>query len=74
MHTLPDTGFLRLRQIIGDPNAKPPIPPVVPVCKTTWWAGVKSGRFPPPVKPFGNLRVTCWRVEDIRRLLDGGAA
>jgi prophage regulatory protein len=66
---LPQTGYVRLRQIIGDPNATPPIPPVVPVCKTTWWAGVKSGRFPKPCKPFGSLRATFWRVEDIRALI-----
>jgi hypothetical protein len=73
MHSLPETGYLRLRQIIGDPKAKPPIPAVVPVGKTTWWCGVRSGRFPRPVKPFGRLRVTCWRVEDIRALIDAGA-
>lgn len=66
---LPTIGYVRLRQIIGDPGAKPPIPPVIPVCKTTWWAGVKSGRFPKPYKPFGTLRVTCWRAEDIQALL-----
>jgi hypothetical protein len=44
MHRLPEVGYLRLRQIIGDPNAVPPIPAVIPVSKSTWWAGVKSGR------------------------------
>ena len=24
---------------------------VLPIKKSTWWAGVKSGRFPKPVKP-----------------------
>ncbi len=45
MHTLPETGYLRLPQIIGNPKADPPIPPIIPVSKSTWWAGVKSGRF-----------------------------
>ena len=31
MSKLPETGFLRLPQIIGDPKAKPPIPPIIPV-------------------------------------------
>ena len=31
--------FLRLPQIIGNRNAEPPIQPIIPVCKTTWWAG-----------------------------------
>ncbi|MCZ8015167.1 MAG: AlpA family phage regulatory protein [Limnobacter sp.] len=67
MNQLPQTGFLRLPQIIGDPCANPPIPPIIPVKKSCWWAGVKSGRFPKPVK-FGS-RVTAWRVEDIRALI-----
>lgn len=68
MHQLPETGYLRLPQIIGDPNAKPPIPAVIPVSKSTWWAGVKSGRYPPPVRTLGR-RITAWRVEDIRSLI-----
>ena len=67
MHELPETGFLRLRQIIGDPKAKPPITPIIPVKKSCWWDGVKSGRFPKPVKL--GPRVTAWRVEDIRALI-----
>ncbi|QOY95721.1 AlpA family phage regulatory protein [Massilia sp. UMI-21] len=67
MHQLPETGFLRLPQIIGDNKVQPPVPAVVPVCKSTWWAGVKSGRFPSPVKL--GPRTTAWRVEDIRALI-----
>ena len=68
MHQLPATGFLRLPSIIGDRKATPPIPALIPVRKSTWWAGVKSGRFPKPVKL--GPRVTAWRVEDIRALID----
>lgn len=67
MHTLPETGYLRIRQIIGDPKSEPPLPPIVPVSKSTWWDGVKNGRFPAPVKL--GPRITAWRVEDIRELL-----
>lgn len=67
MNHLPQIGFVRLPHIIGDPNAEPPIPPIIPVKKSCWWDGVKSGRFPKPVK-FGP-RVTAWRVEDIRALI-----
>lgn len=67
MSKLPETGFLRLPQIIGDPKAEPPIPPIIPVKKSCWWDGVKSGRFPKPVKL--GPRVTAWRVEDIRALI-----
>ena len=68
MNLLPEIGFLRLSHIIGDPTAQPPIPPIIPVKKTTWWEGVKSGRFPKPVKL--GPRVTAWRVNDIRTLVD----
>jgi len=65
--TLPATGFLRAAQILGNPEAEPPIPALIPVCKATWWAGVKSGRYPAPLKL--SPRVTVWRVEDIRALI-----
>jgi len=67
MHRLPETGFLRLRQVIGDHKANPPIPAIIPVSKSTWWAGVKSGRFPKPVRI--GPRSPVWRVEDIRALV-----
>ena len=40
---------------------------LIPVGKSTWWDGVRSGRFPQPVK-LG--RRTLWRVEDIRALIE----
>ena len=64
---LPETGFVRLPHIIGDSKSSPPIPAIIPVSKSTWWAGVKSGRFPKPVKL--GPRITVWRVEDIRALI-----
>lgn len=39
----------------------------VPVSRATWWAGVKTGRFPQPVK-LGS-RMTCWRESDIDSLI-----
>lgn len=69
MNLLPATGFIRLPQIIGDPKAEPPIPAIIPVSKSTWWAGVKSGRYPQPVRTLG-LRITAWRAEDIRALIE----
>ena len=67
MSQLPEVGFLRLSQIIGNPNAKPPTPPIIPVKKSCWWLGVQTGKFPKPVKL--GPRVTAWRVEDIRALI-----
>jgi prophage regulatory protein len=63
---LPETGFLRLSQIIGDPKRGQP--PIIPIGHSAWWSGVKSGRFPQPVKL--SARITAWRVDDIRALLE----
>lgn len=66
-HQLPETGYLRLPQIIGGKGH----PPLIPVGKSTWWAGVKTGRFPKPVKL--GPRITAWKVEDIRALIKEGS-
>ncbi len=66
---IPEKGFLRLPQIIGNRKANPPIPPIIPVSKSTWWQGVKDGRYPQPVRTLG-LRITVWRAEDIRKLIE----
>ena len=67
MPQIPETGFLRLRQIIGNPATNPPIPPIIPVSSSTWWEGVRTGRFPEPVKL--GPRTTAWRADDIRNLV-----
>ena len=61
---LPETGFIRLSSILAPRGP-------IPVSKSTWWAGVKEGRYPKPVK-LGR-RITAWRVEDIRKLIEDGA-
>jgi prophage regulatory protein len=60
---LPPSGFVRLRAILAPRGP-------IPVSKSTWWAGVKDGRFPQPLKL--GPRITVWRVEDLRALLDTG--
>jgi len=69
MQTLPETGFLRITHILG--NSKTNTTPIIPVSKSTWWAGVKSGKFPKPLKLGANT--TVWRVEDIQALIDQSA-
>lgn len=69
---LPDTGFLRLKQIVGDKKANPPITPIIPVGRSTWLEGCRTGRYPKPVKL--SKGVTVWRVEDIRELIAQAAA
>jgi len=61
--------FFRLKQIIGDKKAQPPVPAIFPVSASTWWAGVASGRYPKPVKL--SERCTAWRVSDILELAKG---
>ena len=57
MVDFPQTGFMRLPAVLA----------VIPISKSTWWAGVKTGRFPKSVK-LGE-RITAWRAEDIRSLI-----
>lgn len=60
--------LLRLKQIIGTPGNPGPIP----ISKSSWWAGVRDGKFPQPVKL--GPRTTVWREDDIEALLADGLA
>ena len=102
MNQLPETGFVRLPQIIGvkevtpeeaqrnrceadgekkagrKPNTRPKrakksMPGVLPIGKSSWWVGIKCGKYPRPEYPFGP-RIACWRVEFIRALIKRAAA
>jgi predicted DNA-binding transcriptional regulator AlpA len=57
----PQTGFVRISAIIA-PNGP------IPVSKSTWWQGVRDGRFPAPVKL--GPKTTVWRVEDVLALIE----
>lgn len=60
---VPDFGFMRVDQVLD----------VYPVSKATWWAGVRSGKYPPGYK-LGQ-KMTAWKAEHIRQLIesvDGG--
>jgi len=63
---LPLAGFLRLPQIIG--NKKTNLPALIPISRTSFLNGVKSGIYPKPVKL--GIRTTAWKIEDIRALID----
>jgi prophage regulatory protein len=60
-HLEHDNRFLRLNSIVGD--RKTGTPGILPMAASTWWAGVKSGRYPAPVKL--GPRITAWRLEDV---------
>jgi prophage regulatory protein len=59
----PRTGFVRLSSILA------PTGPI-PVSKSTWWAGVKTGRFPKPLKL--GPKITVWKANEVMSLLDHG--
>lgn len=71
-HTLPATGFLRLYQIIGAPQADPPVPAIIPVSKSAWYAGIQRGIYPRQLRLGANSRTSFWRVEDILALVEAG--
>jgi prophage regulatory protein len=50
-------AFLRLPDVLA----------LIPVSKSTWWAGVKAGRYPRGVKL--SSRTTAWRRRDIEELV-----
>jgi len=53
--------MVRLNQIIA----------ALQISASAWWAGVRDGRLPQPVR-LGK-RMTLWRTRDIRELLERGA-
>lgn len=58
MTTIPKVGFLRLSQVLQ----------LVPISKSAWWEGCKTGRFPKPVKL--GPRTTVWQVEEIMEFIE----
>ncbi|WP_373691680.1 helix-turn-helix transcriptional regulator [Hyalangium versicolor] len=65
--------FTRRRQSVSDERTPPgllrlpAILKLIPVSRSTWWAGVRAGRFPQPIKL--GPRITAWRAEDIAALI-----
>ena len=64
----PTSGFVRLPQIIGDARANPPIPPMIPVGRSTWWQWVREGKAPAAVKL--GPRTTAWRADQILKFVE----
>lgn len=63
---LPTTGFVRLWQIIGDKKRN--IPAALPISRSAFLNGIKSGKYPKPIKL--GARTNAWRVSEIRALLE----
>jgi len=54
---LPETGFVRLPQVLA----------VIPISRSSWWAGIKDGKYPRGVKLAPHTR--AWTAEEIRGLI-----
>ncbi|MEE9451867.1 MAG: AlpA family phage regulatory protein [Gammaproteobacteria bacterium] len=54
---LHESGFIRLSEVLQ----------LIPIGKSSWWNGIKTGRYPKGVKL--GARTTAWRVSDINQLL-----
>jgi predicted DNA-binding transcriptional regulator AlpA len=59
---LPDVGFARLTTVLA----------VYPVGRSTWWQGVRDGKFPKPIRL--GARAVGWDVREIRELIERTAA
>jgi prophage regulatory protein len=54
---LPSIGFVREKVVLS----------MIPISPSSWWAGIKAGKYPKPVKLGPNT--SAWRVEEIRELI-----
>lgn len=50
----------------------PDVLKIIPVGKSTWWAGVKTGKYPKPRKL--GPKITCWLKADVEALAVQGTA
>lgn len=69
MAALPEPRLLRLKQIIGDLNATPPVEPLIPVGRSTLLGWVQDKKFPQPTR-IG--RCTVWYARDVNRWIEQG--
>ncbi|NOU14417.1 MAG: AlpA family phage regulatory protein [Methylococcaceae bacterium] len=59
-------NLLRIWHITGD--AKRGIEPILPIGRSTFLAGVRSGKYPKPIKL--SEKTTCWKKSDIMALIE----
>ena len=53
VHPIHSQRLLRINQVLA----------LVPIGRSSWWEGCRTGRYPKPVKL--GPRTTVWRAEDI---------
>ncbi len=56
--SLPLAGYIRLKFLLQ----------LLPISKSSWYAGIKEGKFPAPTKL--GPRTSAWRVSDVAELLE----
>ena len=61
--------LVRTKQIVGD--RKSGIAALIPVSRSDWFAGIKSGKYPPPDVRL-SARTVCWRLSTINRFIADG--
>ncbi|WP_441228137.1 helix-turn-helix transcriptional regulator [Tardiphaga sp. 20_F10_N6_6] len=60
MQPFRDDQFYRLKHIV-QPHGK------FPICASSWWAGVKSGRYPKPIKL--GPKISVWQGSVLNSLV-----
>jgi len=65
---LPEPGFTRLPNIIGDKNAEPPVIGFLPMSKPSWYRGIKAGRYPKPARISPNI--SAWANSKLNKLME----
>ncbi|RRD72421.1 MULTISPECIES: AlpA family transcriptional regulator [unclassified Desulfovibrio] len=58
VHPIHSQRLLRINQVLA----------IVPVGRSSWWEGCRTGRYPKPVKL--GPRTTVWRAEDIAAFIE----
>lgn len=60
----PNLEFLRVKHIVMPDG-------LLPISTSTWWAGVKSGKYPKPVSSdLLGIGITAWSKQDIQGLIN----
>ena len=63
---LPREGYVRLSQFLGD--RKRGVPPLLPISRSSWYAGIAAGRWSPGVRL--GPRTRAWSAAYIRSVLE----
>ena len=58
VHSIHAKRLLRINQVLA----------LVPVGRSSWWEGCRTGRYPKPIKL--GPRTTVWRAEDIAAFIE----